>query len=133
MHKILPNANNTSRSIAATGLKAALNILSKWGCSPEQQWNILGMKRATYYKNNDQPEKANLSNDQIERLSYLLNIHAALRVVYDNPVNVYGFMSMSNDNPFFNGRSPLDIISTGNFGYLYETFKRVDVLRSGGW
>jgi len=114
------------------GLKAVFNILDKWGCSPEQEWNILGMKKSTYYKNREAVDKARLSGDQLERISYILNMHAALRVVFDNSENVYGFMSMNNNNPYFNGRAPLDIISTGKFGSLYEVFKRVDALRGGG-
>lgn len=35
-----------------------------------------------------------------------LNIHAALRLAFDNPENVYGFPSMENRNEFFNGHAP---------------------------
>ena len=121
-----------SQDVVSRGLQAALNILDKWGCSPEQAWNILGMKRSTYYRYREAGVKPRLSRDQAERISYILNIHAALRIVFDNPDNVYGFMSMDNNNPYFNGRSPLSIISSGNFGSLYEVFKRVDSLRGGG-
>ena len=117
---------------AGKGLKAALNILDKWGCSPEQAWSILGMKRSTFYKYREGGDRPQLTGDQLERISYILNIHAALRVVFDNPENVYGFMSMENNNPYFNGRSPLDIIATGNFGALYETARRIDALRGAG-
>ncbi len=114
------------------GLKTAMNILDKWGCSPEQEWQILGMKKSSYYKNRENPDSARISNDQLERISYILNMHQSLRVVFDNPENVYGFMGMKNHNPFFNGRSPLELLSSGRFGTLYEVFKRVDALRGGG-
>ncbi|MES2354892.1 MAG: MbcA/ParS/Xre antitoxin family protein [Pseudomonadota bacterium] len=114
------------------GLKAVFKILDKWGCSLEQQCHILSMKKSTFYKNREAVQSARLTNDQLERISYVLNMHAALRTVFDNPANVYSFMSLKNNNPYFNGRAPLDIISTGNFGALYETFKRVDALRGGG-
>jgi hypothetical protein len=117
---------------AGRGLKAALNILDKWGCSAEQAWNILGMKRSTFYKYREGGDRPQLTGDQLERISYILNMHAALRVVFDNPENVYGFMSMENHNPYFNGRSPLDLIATGNFGALYETARRIDALRGAG-
>jgi len=116
----------------ARGLKAVFNILDKWGCSTEQQCHILSMKKSTFYKNREAVDSARLTDDQLERISYILNMHAALRTVFDNPDNVYGFMSMENKNPYFNGRAPLDIIATGNFGSLYETFKRVDALRGAG-
>ncbi len=120
-----PNAN-------AIGLKATMNILGKWGCSPEQEWSILGMKKSSYYNYREQPASARLSEDQLERMSYVLNMHQALRIVFDNAENVYGFMRMKNNNPFFNGRSPLELIATGNFGTLYEVFKRIDALRGAG-
>ncbi len=39
-----------------------------------------------------------------------LNIHQALRIVFENPANQYGFMKMKNHNPYFSGRSPLEVI-----------------------
>jgi hypothetical protein len=115
------------------GLKAVMNILDKWGCSPEQAQAILRLPRATFYRYRSNPDKANLDADQLRRLSYLLNIHQALRIVFENTHNVYKFMSMKNHNPFFNGRSPLSVIETGDFGALYETYKRIDTLRGGLW
>ena len=114
------------------GLKTAITIMDKWGCSPEQEWSILGMKKSSYYKNREDSTSARVSNDQLERISYILNMHAALRVIFDNPENLYGFVSMKNNNPYFNGASPLDIIAGGSFGALYETFKRIDAMRGAG-
>ncbi|KPB42591.1 Uncharacterized protein AC509_1714 [Pseudomonas amygdali pv. morsprunorum] len=74
-----------------------------------------------------------LDNDQIARISLILNVHGALRTIFDNPENVYGFPRMANDNEFFDGRAPLEIMSTGSFINLYETFRRIDVLRGAQW
>lgn len=131
MVQVLASPALPSQQAAATGLKTAFTILDKWGCTPQQQWSILGMKKSTYYKCRESVAQARLSADQLERISYVLNMHAAMRTVFDNPENVYGFMGMANHNPFFNGCSPLDIIGSGNFGALYETFKRIDALRGG--
>jgi len=113
-------------------VRAAMKILDKWGCSAEQQQNILQLAKATFYRYRDnQTKKASLSRDQLTRISYLLNMHSALRIVFSNPDNVYGFMAMENNNPFFNGASPLSIIESGDFGNLHEVAKRVDILRGG--
>ncbi|TGN41685.1 MbcA/ParS/Xre antitoxin family protein [Marinobacter confluentis] len=122
-----------NRRLSSAGLKTVLTILERWGCTAEQAQKILQISRPAYYKYRKNPQQANLSQDQLERLSYLLNIHACLRTVFENPDNVYGFMAMKNDNPFFNGKSPLEIISTGQFAALYETFRRIDALRGGLW
>lgn len=121
------------RKMGANGLKAAFTILEKWGCSTEQMQAILRLPRATFYKYRSHPESARLDKDQLTRISYLLNIHQALRIVFDNPENVYGFMAKRNHNPYFNGRAPLDVIEGGDFAALYETFKRIDSLRGGLW
>jgi len=117
--------------MSVKGLKAVMNILDKWGCSPEQAQAILRLPKATFYRYRSNPDKANLDADQLTRLSYLLNIHQALRTVFENKDNVYQFMSKKNHNPFFNGRAPLAVIETGDFGALYETYKRIDTLRGG--
>ena len=113
--------------------KMGVNILDKWGCSVPQKLAILSLPRSTYHRYVKNDDAVSLSSDQLERLSYLANIHHALRLVFSNPDNVYGFMGMVNNNSYFNGRTPLSIISTGNFGSLYEVFKRIDSMRSGQW
>ncbi|SHK83285.1 Protein of unknown function [Marinobacter antarcticus] len=122
-----------ARRMSVSGLKAAFNILDKWGCTAEQAQAILRLPRATYYKYRNDPESARLDRDQLTRISYLLNMHQALRIVFENPENVYGFMRKRNHNPYFHGRAPLDVIESGDFAALYETFRRIDTLRSGLW
>lgn len=126
-------ATETGKQASGVGLKVALKILHHWGASPEQVQSILRISKASYYNYLKSPEAASLNPDQLERVSYLLNIHAALRTLFDNPENVYGFMAMPNDNPYFNGKSPLELIGTGQFAALYETFRRIDSLRGAAW
>ncbi len=118
---------------SAIGLKTALAILDKWGANPEQAQAVLQVSKASYYKFRKDPGAAQLSNDQLERLSYLLNIHAALRTLFENPENVYGFMGLDNHNAYFKGKSPLELIASGHFGTLYEVYKHIDALRGGQW
>lgn len=117
------------------GLRAALRILDKWHASSEQACRILRISRSTYTRARqaDDAWSIGLDLDQMHRISFVLNIHAALRTVFDNPDNVYGFPSMENRNAFFNGRKPLDIMAQGDFISLYETFRRIDALRGAQW
>jgi hypothetical protein len=62
-----------------------------------------------------------------------LGIAGGTRTVFDNPDNVYGFTSKINHNDFFNGRSPLEILSQGDMISLYETFRGINALRSAQW
>ncbi|MFO7529957.1 MAG: antitoxin Xre-like helix-turn-helix domain-containing protein [Marinobacter sp.] len=128
-----PGFSKATAARAGVALKAAFNILDKWGCSTEQQRAIVQLPKSSYYKLRNDPTAAKLNADQVERISYLLNIHASLRLIFENPKNLYGYMSMKNEAPPFNGMAPLDVIAKGRFGPLYETFKHVDSLRGGQW
>ena len=88
-----------SKSQCAAGLRAALNILDKWKASPEQACRVLRISRSTYTRASQQDAAwtVSLDSDQMQRISLVLNIHAALRVVFDNPDNVYGFALMNTN------------------------------------
>lgn len=124
-----------SKSQCVAGLRAAVGILEKWSASADQACRILRISRSTYTRarQRDADWEVALDADQMQRISFVLNIHAALRLVFDNPDNVYGFPSMANNNEFFNGRSPLEIMAQGDMVSLYETFRRIDVLRGAQW
>ncbi len=118
---------------AGVSFRVADNVLEKWQCTIAQKCAITGIPKASFYRYKKDSDNISLSNDQIERLSYIVNIHQSLRMVFSNPENLYGFMGMKNNNAFFNGSTPLSLISTGSFGTLYEVFKRIDAMRSGQW
>lgn len=123
-----------NRAAAAAGLKAAVRILDKWRASGEQGEAILRVSHSTYARaRRGDLVEIKLDSDQLTRISYLLNIHAALRMIFDNPENLYGFVNLVNHNPYFNGRTPLEIIGSGDFAALYETFKHIDSLGGSQW
>jgi hypothetical protein len=128
-------AQGLTKDQCVTGLRAAVGILDKWHASSDQICRILRISRSTHTraKQRDPAWSVGLDSDQMQRISFVLNIHAALRLVFDNPENVYGFPAMANDNDFFNGRPPLEIMSQGDMISLYETFRRIDALRSAQW
>ncbi|MEZ8028537.1 antitoxin Xre-like helix-turn-helix domain-containing protein [Enterovibrio norvegicus] len=123
----------TTKQMSVAGFKAANNILKGWGVEASDAMNIMGLAKSTYHKYKADPEKANLTKDQLERVSYLLNIHSALRIVFDNQENVQGFMNMINNNAYFDGRAPIELIKQGRVADLYEVASRIDALRSGQW
>lgn len=126
---------STQKTTSATGLRTAVAILDKWGATGEEGEAILRVSHSTYAraKRKDGLAAINLDRDQLTRVSFVLNIHAALRTIFDNPDNLYGFMRMPNDNAFFLGRSPLEVMGNGDIVAVYETFRRIDVLRGSQW
>ena len=96
----------------ATGPKSAETLLLKWGATHEQIQVILPTQE----------------NNLEVRISHILNIHATLRIIFSNEDNVYGFMSYANNNTFFNGRSPIRIISSGRLSDLQEVREKIENL-----
>lgn len=123
-----------SKTDAAIGLKAAAQVLLRWGASGAASEAILRVSRSVLSKARNQSlDEIKLDRDQLARLSLVLNMHAALRTVFENQENVTGFMAMANSNPWFNGQQPLQVIAGGDFAALYETSKRIDALRGAQW
>ncbi|HDS1802298.1 TPA: hypothetical protein QEM76_005108 [Pseudomonas putida] len=121
-----------SQEKAAVGLKVALRILEGWHATTVQICSILRISSATYRRASRAPTSARkLDLDQQQRVSLVLNIHAALRSVFDNPANVSGFTRLPNHNVFFDSRSPLEVMAQGDMISLYETYKRIQQLELG--
>jgi hypothetical protein len=122
------------KSGMATAVKIAARILCGWGASYDQATNILRISRSVYANAlNGSLQEVKLDKDQLSRAAMVASIHGSIRTIFSNPENVTGFMRMSNNNDFFDGRSPMDVISDGNFISLYETFRRIDGLRGAAW
>lgn len=101
------------------------NLLEKWGCTTAQKLAILGIAKADFTRYQKGSSVVYLNTEQLQRISYLTNIHQSLKEVFSNSDNLYGFMNMKNNNSYFNGRTPLSIIATGNFDSLSKVFKHI--------
>src|SRR5690606_36370162 len=117
----------------AVGQRTAVQIMERWNATQDDMARILRVSRSSINRAKSKLESITLDDDQLDRISYVLNIHAALRTLFDNPENVTGFMTMKNHNEFFNGRTPLEVIVNGGYVGLYETLRRIDELRGGMW
>lgn len=111
--------------------KVVLNILEKWHCSTEEALLLLGLKRSTWFKYKSHPETANFSVDLIERLSYILNIHAALRILFSHPDSVYQWVRKPNKAPFYSGRSAMEVMLQGRVVDLWSVASRLNAERGG--
>ena len=115
-----------SEQQSSVALKVALRVIRNWRATPVQTCSILRISRSTFRRASQGVDAGRrLDLDQQQRLGMVLGIHASLRAVFDNPANVQGFLSLKNDNPFFEGRSPIEIMASGDIIALYETYKRI--------
>ena len=121
---------------AGAGLRTFARIAEKWRLHAADAMVLLGVdSRSTYYellkRARESKEVKGLSRDQLERLSYLLGIYAAMRVIFPHSEESRNeWVSRPNSAKLFGGRSPLDIMRSGMIG-LYRTFAHVVAARAG--
>lgn len=82
-------------------LTDALRILDRWGCSAEEIEAIMGSS----------PLEAETSGkDCSARVYDIIRIDETLRLAFNNPRNINGFIRQSNANAPFNGGKPIDMM-----------------------
>ncbi|WP_417533669.1 antitoxin Xre-like helix-turn-helix domain-containing protein [Marinobacterium stanieri] len=122
----LSAAVDISQKQRHSALQAVMNILQKWGCSTEEMKKLLGIENDRELLELQQSSGIrNISADTLERLSYLLNIHAALRTSFTESDSIYGWVRKPNSDPFFGGRSAMDVMTQGRVNDLYEVMRRL--------
>lgn len=124
-------STNIDNMQVQTAFRVVLNIFDKWQCTTEEALTLLGLKRSTWFKYKNSPEKTSFGHDITERISYLLNIHAALRVLFSNQESVYKWVRKPNKAPFFNGLSAMDIMMQGRVVDLWAVASRLNAERGG--
>ena len=124
-----PKAHVPADKIAA-GLKAAIAIASKWGLNEVQTRGLLGgPSHATFYKWK-RGEAGQAGVDLVTRVSLILGIHKALRVLFESDEDAYGWPGAINRD--FGGQSALDVILAGGIPEMAEVRNYLDAVR-GGW
>ena len=119
-----------SRAHAAAGLKAVFALAEYWRLSADQARILLGQPSPRTFYNGKAGRVGRPSHDTMSRIGYLLGIHKALRTLFSNPDNVYGWINRDNDD--FNGQSPLQRMLGGDVTDLAYVRQYLDALR-GGW
>ncbi len=105
-------------------LKAFFDICTKWNLNNEEQKNLLGItSNSTFFKWKKRKE-GRLTKDQLERISYILGIYKALKILL--PGTADEWIKKPNKHPFFNGKSSLDVMLGGNVADLYIVRKYLD-------
>lgn len=114
---------------AAAMFRAVLNLFAHWGVTDEQAATLLGLPVRTFrrWKAGD---IGRISRDGKARLSNLMGIHKALRIVFSEPSRAYGWIKAPN--AAYSGRSALDIMLGGELTDLMRVRRLLDAER-GGW
>lgn len=116
--------------LSGPGIRAFFRIAEIWGLSLEEQTRLLGgVSRSTLqrWKN---AQDAQLTEDQLERISHVLGIYKALQILL--PTSGDTWVKAENSEPLFQGRKGLEIMTKGGIGGLKFVRSYLDAQR-GGW
>jgi uncharacterized protein (DUF2384 family) len=113
----------------AAMFRAALNLFRFWGVTDDQAAIILDLNRRTYARWKV-GEIGRMGRDGKARLSNLMGIHKALKIVFQDAARGYAWIKAPNEA--FDGRSALDIMLGGELTDLMRVRRYLDAER-GGW
>lgn len=112
-------------------LRAFFNIAKAWQLAPGEQEVLLGVSQPTCYRwRNDQVASA-LSGDTLERLGYILNIYAALKILLPIQERADAWVRQPNTAPLFGGEPALKRMLGGRVGDLKVVADYLDAMRGG--
>ena len=111
-------------------LKFFFTLMDKWGCTKEQQRTLLGSIGNTTYFSYKKLPSVRLPHDTLERISYLMGIHKALRILFSNhEARAYEWVHKPNSAAPFNGRSALEYMLGGQVVDVADVRRYLDGVR----
>ena len=114
---------------AAAMFRAVLNLVAKWDLTDEQAATLLDMPVRTFRRwKGGQPGR--LDRDAKARLSNLLGVHKALRILFREPER--GYRWIKTPNAAFAGASALEVMLGGELTDLMRVRRYLDSER-GAW
>lgn len=114
---------------AAAMFRAAVKLFGLWGVTDEEAATLLDLPLRTYRRWKT-GELGRIDRDGKARLSNIMGIHKALRIIFKEPQRGYGWIRSPNDA--FDGRSALDVMLGGELTDLMRVRRYLDAER-GGW
>lgn len=116
----------------APALRTVFRIFGELGIRVDDGRILLGgIARETYYRWRRDPRNAPANRDLLERLSYLLGIYKAMRILIPDAAQRTAFLHRPNASPVCGGRSPLEVMRGGQVADLYRIRRWLDGERSG--
>ena len=122
-------ADPISDAEGAAMFRAAVNLFRLWGLTDEQAATLLDLPLRSY-RRWKAGEIGRISRDGKARLSNLMGIHKALRLIFREPQRGYDWIGAAN--AAFGGKSALTVMLGGELTDLMRVRRYLDNER-GGW
>ena len=111
---------------AAAMFRAALNLFRLWGVSDLDAAILLDLPTRSFARWKT-GATGRITRDQKARLSNLMGIHKALRIIFREPARAHGWVRLPN--AIFGGRTALDIMLGGELTDLIRVRRYLDAER----
>ncbi len=122
----VPQYSKISDAIA---WKALEKIIDKFHLTESEAITLMGeIPRSSYY-HGIKKHVGRLTRDQKERISFLLGIYKALRILFIDSAQGMSWINRNNQLPPFNGRTPKDYMLEGSIIHLAEVRRFLDFWR----
>lgn len=115
------------RQLAPAGWKAFRRLIEIWHVPADQERQLLGLPPGTAL---DDLDPAQLGEDQLLRISYLVAIAKALRILYSAEL-AEKWVKRPNTSAVFGGQSPLACMAEGGIEALRNVRKLLDARCAG--
>lgn len=115
--------------LGQVALTAFFNITAGWALTAEEERTLLGAPpRSTFFKWKGE-RAARLSADTLERISYIMGIYKALRILLPTEEAANAWIKKPNTAPGFAGKSALERMLAGRVIDLADVRRYLDAER----
>ncbi len=123
------------RRLSGPGMRTFLNIADLWGLSEAERLRVLGFPgRSTYHgwaSRARAGQEIALPVDTLLRISAVLGIHKALRILFETDEEGIAWLQGPHDAPTFGGGPPLALLTSGTQDALMLVRRYLDAMRGG--
>jgi uncharacterized protein (DUF2384 family) len=113
--------------------KIFFNLADTWAMDvAEQRAALGGVSKQTIYNWRAHPQRARLTSDQLDRVSYLLGIYKALHIIFTRNEQADSWIRRANAAPPFGGKAASELIFSGRMEDLIRVRRYLDGER-GAW
>lgn len=125
-----PARSDITDQEAAALARATVGLFARWGLGDAQAATLLGGISARSWARWKAGEPGRIPRDLRTRMSNLLGIHKALRILFRDPERGYAWIRQPNSA--FAGSSALDVMLRGELTDIIRVRSYLDAER-GGW
>jgi hypothetical protein len=125
------------QQLSGPGLRTFLNIADAWRLSEQERLRVLGFPpRSTFHGwvlKVRQKMDITLSADELTRISAVLGIYKALKIIFPRDEDAARWLRSPNSGPVFGGQPPLALITSGAQDALMLVRRHLDAWRGGAF